>query len=183
VRIDNPVTRGLVDIIGKKSQSDSASHRVGAALFSMNLAVKTWGLGVGLGANRPSSFVTMLLSSVGIVGFVLFLIGVSRLIVDAHPLPQATPIVWGLCGLLLGKTVAEPALSTPLLWVFVGVLGAVSQAGPVGSSDRFPEMGRIREHTQPKSHHGLQRPGHHDGEAGPADRDVTTPIADGPLRA
>ena len=50
----------LVSIIGSiingKVGSSSFDSRTGVDQFSYLLALKTWGIGVGLGANRPSSF-------------------------------------------------------------------------------------------------------------------------------
>lgn len=125
----------IADIISSKAGSGSAAHRFASDRFSLDLLGHTHGLGVGLGANRPSSFLTMLLSCVGIIGTLLFVIVVFRALRGRFSDPAAVPIAWSLVALLTAKAIADPALSTPLLWITLGTLLASSVAQST-STDR-----------------------------------------------
>ncbi|WP_206541953.1 hypothetical protein, partial [Leucobacter celer] len=72
-----------LDIFTGKLGSKSLNSRSSSDTFSLDLAAHTWGLGVGLGANRPSSFATMLVSCVGLIGAIAFAIFVWRAIARA----------------------------------------------------------------------------------------------------
>ena len=51
-----------------KNESDSFKHRIFSDLFAINIFLETYGFGVGLGSNRPSSYLTSLLSNLGVLG-------------------------------------------------------------------------------------------------------------------
>jgi hypothetical protein len=109
----------------EKGGSDSALVRLGADLFALNLTLQTHGLGVGLGSNRPSSFVASLLSQVGVTGFVLFLFAALSTL---YRLPkQHRWIGMAAVGLLLSMALGMPDLSFPFLWILLA-LAAQSKA-------------------------------------------------------
>lgn len=123
-----PRVRSLLsDVIADKLASQSATNRFAADGFSFEIAQDTFGIGVGLGANRPSSFALMLLSTVGVVGLTLFAVASFRLIWPA--ISQSPATTWSMTALLIAKSVADPNLSTPLLWLSAGVLLAVPSGG------------------------------------------------------
>jgi hypothetical protein len=109
----------------EKGGSDSALVRFGADAFAFNLVLQTHGLGVGLGSNRPSSFLASLLSQVGVIGFVLF---VCAAWTTLWPLPKKDRWI-GLAalGLLLSMAFGLPDLSFPFLWILFA-LAAQSKA-------------------------------------------------------
>jgi hypothetical protein len=99
----------------EKSASSSALVRFGADAFSFQIALQTYGLGVGLGSNRPSSLFASLLSQVGIVGLVLF---IAACVCTLRGLPKEHRWI-GIAGLtlLLAMGFGEPDLSFPALWI------------------------------------------------------------------
>lgn len=118
----NPMTASLTKTITEKAASNSLLHRFASDMFSLDLTMHTWGLGVGLGANRPSSFLTLVMSSVGVIGFLLLVVVVYRTVRAAGSRPAWLPTVISLLALITAKVIAEPALSTPLLWFSLGLL-------------------------------------------------------------
>jgi hypothetical protein len=109
----------------EKGGSDSALVRFGADAFAFNLVLQTHGLGVGLGSNRPSSFLASLLSQVGVIGFVLFICAAWTTL---WPLPkQDRWIGMAALGLLLSMAFGLPDLSFPYLWILFA-LAAQSKA-------------------------------------------------------
>jgi hypothetical protein len=128
--------------VDDKIDSDSYQSRSTADLFSLDLAWQTWGLGVGLGSNRPSSFLAMLLSCTGLIGTVLFLAAVTRFVRHAARLPEFQPTAWALVALLVSKLVAGPDMSEPVMWILIGICANVAWRAsplPAGRAVRPPE--------------------------------------------
>ena len=117
--------------ISAKIESSSYTARSGADVFSFSLSLRTFGIGVGLGSNRPSSFVASLLSQTGVVGLTLFIIAVLTLIWHAIPHKAARPALWVMTSILLGKLFNGPDLGDPtgLLWLTMGVLAHFAATG------------------------------------------------------
>lgn len=132
VMIPNPVSSALWTVIEGKEGTDSLRNRLGSDLYSLDLVRETFGIGVGLGANRPSSFATLVLSNVGIVGFCLLGAAIVVAVVRARLRHEWRPAVVALLALILLKLIAEPALSTPMLWL---LLSCCVFAGRDGSGD------------------------------------------------
>jgi hypothetical protein len=109
-------------LTSEKSDTLSFLHRVSADLTAMNVFVSTWGLGAGLGSNRPSSLLMTFLSTVGIVGTILFAVFLFR-IVKAFPGKSAPSVMhwtfWSLVALLVAQTIAVPDLNRPVLWTLI----------------------------------------------------------------
>jgi len=131
-----PVVSYLGGLIGDKVASTSYFSRTEADLFALRLAVDTFGLGVGLGSNRPSSLWPMLVSCVGVVGTVAYLVLVLTLLVRAARVPIWRPMFWVLLAVLVTKSVAGSNLSDPLL---VFSLGLCAYAAARGSGAEEPE--------------------------------------------
>lgn len=108
----------LNDILFQKSSSISFNNRTSSDLYSLTLLSDTYGLGVGLGSNRPSSFLTYMLSNVGIFGSLLFAISLSLALYGA----KRSIFVWPFICYLVAKIISLPDVNDPLLWVFMGVL-------------------------------------------------------------
>lgn len=103
----------------EKGASNSALVRFGADAFAFNLLMKTHGLGVGLGSNRPSSLVAALLSQVGILGFLLFICAAWTTL--SHLLKEHRWIGMAGLGLLLSMALGLPDLSFPFMWVLLAI--------------------------------------------------------------
>jgi len=118
-----------------KTASLSFIHRFAADERAIQILWDTHGLGVGLGGNRPSSFVTSLLSNVGIIGFVLFLGFLLSLtgqrgrhrsfsipVSDEEYRLVFSALSWALWMTILGMVISVPDLPFPPLWIWVFVL-------------------------------------------------------------
>lgn len=122
-------------ILGGKIGSASMDVRTSSDAFSVELLWQTWGLGVGLGANRPSSFATMLVSCVGVLGTVAFAILIFQLVARARLHPLGAAPVWGLLAFLAAKAVSLPDLATPGMWILIAACAQIAWALPSSSPE------------------------------------------------
>ncbi|MGA7158554.1 MAG: hypothetical protein WBY53_17035 [Acidobacteriaceae bacterium] len=121
-----PAVRTLLlsQTLGKEG-SHSAIVRLGADAFAFNLFKETYGIGVGLGSNRPSSLAAAILSQVGFLGFVLFVRAAWKTL---SPLRKEQRwIGMAAVALLLSMALGVPDLSFPFLWILFS-LAAQSRA-------------------------------------------------------
>lgn len=138
----------VASVIGDKVASSSFTNRTGADAFALDLFLHTWGVGVGLGSNRPSTFLPGLLSTTGLIGVALFVWAVAQLLHAAWKRPEWRPTVLALLTLFLTKAVAGSDLSTPLMWL--GLAGCAFAAWSAGgdsaesplTSRTSPRLGR-----------------------------------------
>lgn len=112
--------------INDKVGSNSYAARTAADIFSLRLGLESYGLGVGLGSNRPSSLLPMLLSCTGLVGLALFLFLVARMLVGSARVERWRPAFWLLLTVVITKSIAGSNLSDPVL---VLALGMAAHAG------------------------------------------------------
>ena len=117
----NRLSAPIYDTIFYKTDTSSFTNRTASDLFSLHLVGDTFGLGVGLGTNRPSSFVTFVLSTTGVIGFGLLVVLVVFCLRRAWPVLETRSAAAALVALIVTKAVAVPDLSTPLFWVAIGV--------------------------------------------------------------
>ena len=123
-------------MVFEKNQSSSYEQRSFADSHSFELAKKTFGLGVGLGSNRASSFLPSMLSTIGVFGLAalaaLVVLLVRRPRGDAAVLAWHGPLAVSLLAAIAVLMVAGPDLSTPTIWVgmaaLVGVMSATETA-------------------------------------------------------
>jgi hypothetical protein len=125
-------------VIGDKVQSDSYAARSAADLFSLDLVGQTLGWGVGLGSNRPSSFLSMLLSCTGVIGTGLFFFAVARLVGGAYRIPAFQPSAWALVALLVTKCVTGPDMSEQPMWILMAVCANAAWRGPATAPTEAP---------------------------------------------
>lgn len=111
----------LTEQIEEKLTSTSYAARTAADLFSLELGVQTFGIGVGLGSNRPSSLWPMLFSCVGVIGTLAFLVLVYVLLRRSARLSGLRPFFWLLLAVVLSKSIAGSSLSDPLLQLALGL--------------------------------------------------------------
>jgi len=109
----------------EKAGTASALARLGADGYALALVGKTYGLGVGLGSNRPSSFLAALVSQVGIIGLVLFACAAWSTLQNIAK--EYRWIRTASLGLLLSMAFGVPDLSFSFLWVLFA-LAAQSKA-------------------------------------------------------
>jgi len=128
-------------VLLQKSDGDSFRVRIDSDLQSFKILWQTYGFGVGLGSNRPSSFFTFLLSNVGIMGFVslgLFLIALTRLALQSTKHLQQTTLhewavagAWGLWATIIAKITAQPDLSFSPMWAWIFFLASLCSISPI----------------------------------------------------
>ena len=119
-------TEILLELINKNS-SGSFMERNGSDRYTWQLITETFGLGVGLGGNRPSSFLMYLLSNIGIPGTILF---VGFLLTVTNPLiknfkilsSDQKALVLAFGAFFLGKCIGVPDLSDQYFWIILSIV-------------------------------------------------------------
>lgn len=111
----------VVGGVQSKLGTGSYRSRSTADSFSLRLGLKTYGIGVGLGSNRPSSLWPMLWSCTGFVGLFSFLALLVRVISSAVPAARWRPIVFALIAEVVCKTFAGSTIADPVLIMCLGL--------------------------------------------------------------
>lgn len=121
-------------ILSEKGDGDSFRVRIEADLHSFEILWRTYGLGLGLGGNRPSSFLALLVSNLGVMGllsFFLFMLSLSSLALsnvkawtNGSMAVYAVAAVWGLWALMIAKVFSQPDLSFAPLWIWSFLLAS-----------------------------------------------------------
>jgi hypothetical protein len=119
----------LTDQIVNKGTSQSFIARSAADLYAFTLAYQTHGIGVGLGSNRPSSLVAMIVSTLGVAGLALFLLLLVRLL--QNDLGPYSWLKWTTLGLVLDMSLGVSEFSFPLLWVLFALVARASQSSSI----------------------------------------------------
>jgi hypothetical protein len=131
-------------ILFEKSEGDSFGVRFEADIQSARILWESYGLGVGLGSNRPSSFLMFLLSNVGLLGCLLlftFIFSLSQMALQ-HTKQLSTgsfadwgsAAVWGLWTTIIAKMASQPDLSFSPMWVWVFLLASLCTFKPVAKA-------------------------------------------------
>lgn len=119
------VYSAIVGVADDKVVSSSYANRTAADDFSYGVLWDTYGLGAGLGSNRPSSFLAAALSAVGIVGTLLLAYAIFSMLRRSFAIRELRPAAWALVALLVSKVVAGPDLSDPVMWLLLASLAGV----------------------------------------------------------
>jgi hypothetical protein len=97
-----------------KGESGSFINRTAADLYSLQLLLRTYGLGVGLGSNRSSSVLTTLMSNVGVAGTLAFLVFYFKLFAN---LPEEYAwFKWAGFALFANMSMGIADITMPLMW-------------------------------------------------------------------
>jgi hypothetical protein len=136
----------LSDILWYKSQSHSGHERHSTILVALDVAAQTYGLGVGLGSNRPSGMLFYILSNVGIPGSIL-IVGLTsatrRVFVRAMRAadtpnkirPYARSAAWALAMYCVAMSISGADISSPHLWILwtlvIGIARYALEANPL----------------------------------------------------
>ncbi|MGT2425250.1 hypothetical protein [Amnibacterium kyonggiense] len=133
-------------VIDAKVGTSSYDERSSTDLYSYGLVLQTLGWGVGVGSNRPSSFLAALLAGTGVVGSVLFSGVVLRYSFRASRVSAIRPVLWCLFAILLAKLVASPDLSdtSGTMWLAIGALIGAASAHAAPAPDRLDRQPRHR---------------------------------------
>lgn len=118
------VTAFIESTINGKLGSSSYTDRTSLNTDSFRVFLDSYGLGVGLGSARASSFLPTLLSATGVIGTLLFTGAVASLIRRGLTIPACRPVVTTLVTLLVVKISAGPDISegSGILWLSLGLL-------------------------------------------------------------
>ncbi|MCW2816652.1 MAG: hypothetical protein JWN84_4107 [Nocardioides sp.] len=103
------------NLFSNKVDSDSYERRTASDVYSLQLFVDVYGTGVGLGSNKPSSLWPMLLSTVGVVGTVLFAAVCVTLVWRAARTTTWLGAATVVTSVVVTKSVAGSFLCEPLL--------------------------------------------------------------------
>jgi len=115
--IFSPLRDSLIEMTLQKQESGSFINRLAADAYALNLFVMTKGIGVGMGSNRPSSLITSLLSTVGLLGLIVFLLAYFKLLSNAarnHP-----ELLWAGLAFFLCLATSGPDYDQPWIWVLL----------------------------------------------------------------
>jgi len=118
----------LSDILWYKSQSHSGQERHSTILVALDVAMQSFGLGVGLGSNRPSGMLFYIVSNIGIPGSILIvgLISATRRVVvrtmrapdtSAKIRAYARSAAWALAMYCVAMCISGADISSPHLWI------------------------------------------------------------------
>lgn len=119
---DSTLKQAAIATTFDKADTISFLARGAADAYSFKLLASTYGLGTGLGSNRPSGFAAGLLGSVGIIGTTLFVVFIARLLRQVlsascgRDASSFAMVSWMLIGMLIAQAVAIPDLSWPPFW-------------------------------------------------------------------
>jgi hypothetical protein len=143
----DPVLRYARTIVESKQGSMSQSTRGYVDAHAYSLAWDTFGMGVGLGSNRASSLLALLLSSVGIVGTLLFAALVLRCFSRALRSREGAAPGLALLAYVAAAVVSSASFSSPVLWTLIaaGLSTYVVHAPPAPlhtASGTVPVRGR-----------------------------------------
>ncbi|HEY2120242.1 MAG TPA: hypothetical protein VGH37_13720 [Candidatus Acidoferrum sp.] len=119
----------------EKSDSLSFLHRLTSDAYALLIVKDTWGLGVGLGSNRPSSLIPAFLSTLGILGTLLFVLIIYR-VIRLYPGKKGPSYLqlsfWAFLTILIGGAIGVPDINRPTLWALFCV--AVAQLSAYSTS-------------------------------------------------
>ena len=116
---------GVGNVLAGRSQTVLGDLRPQADGHSLQLIASSWGLGVGMGSHRGSSFVLTLAACTGFAGLLLFAAGVGlqlRLLVtelSRAPHPASVFFLGAGVAILLGVAIAIPDQNWPVLWTLL----------------------------------------------------------------
>lgn len=120
-------------VVLDKSTSDSGFERSSWNAVSFQNFLDSWGIGVGLGTARASSFVIALLATVGLPGAVFYAIFLADVLLRRRGVPGSFPSDVrlaarnGCLGLLIGDLLVSPVIDQGL---FFCMLAAIASAKP-----------------------------------------------------
>ncbi|EUB99548.1 hypothetical protein PMI07_005829 [Rhizobium sp. CF080] len=145
--LDNDLYRKIYDYVDllllSKSTSSSAMVRGSWNLYAYQNFIDSFGLGVGLGTSRTSSFIFALLSNVGVPGTIFFFLFVLSVLLRQRSLPRSgTSDIQlsarnGCICIMIGALVAGPTVDLGLLFF---ILAGLAWARPATARVTVPQQ-------------------------------------------
>ncbi len=116
-----PVMEAVAEVIDGKQGGTSIETRGYVDNHAFLLNLQTGGFGVGLGNNRSSSMILMLLSTIGVIGTVLFAVIVLRAISRglSDPAKRATAVT--LVAFTAAASVSLADFVAPVMWLSIAL--------------------------------------------------------------
>jgi hypothetical protein len=136
----------LHNTLFNKTGSTSFQQRSFADYLALQIFVKTYGIGIGLGSHKANSLLLTLLSNTGLVGVLLFgafgwtLLGWKPRRPAQNRMLSVRPFRLGLAGLLLIHLFSNPNLSALTLWLAMGGMLALQAWERSRAPVAAPEM-------------------------------------------
>ena len=127
-------TPAIWDVVSRKDGGDSAAVRSYSNSIALDVLRESAFLGTGLGSNRASSLLLMLLSTIGVLGTILFLLLLgfaARRAMSSADIRSAGLALLVFC---IAAFVSLADFASPLLWSLLSV--CLCAGGPVALSDR-----------------------------------------------
>lgn len=118
-------SQALDSLLEGRNQTVLGDVRPEANWQALRVLADSWGLGVGMGSNRASSYLATLLSNRGLVGVLLFLTAVVlqfwALAMQIRRRPSAPAVFFFGSGLaaLIAVSIAIPDQNWPVLWMLL----------------------------------------------------------------
>jgi hypothetical protein len=120
--LDNEITNGQIlrTMLLEKAEGQSAKVRMYADTLALGAFLDSWGLGVGAGSMRSSSFFTTALATYGLVGTLALAIFWGVVLISClrshNKLDRA--IFFGIFGFMSGWLLSVPDINFSLIWLF-----------------------------------------------------------------
>ena len=126
------ITKIINFAIFKKTETSSFKNRAISDIHALKLFIQTYGLGVGLGSNRPSSLITYLLSQLGFVGTLLFFIFVLKIITYTKLRLKKSHFMgyyFLVPAVIISQILSYPDITNPTLWefIYIAIIASISQ--------------------------------------------------------
>lgn len=116
----------MVEILTTKAASESGIIRSMSNTMSFQMFLDTYGLGVGMGSNRCSSFFFNMLAGVGLIGTVLYAASMGflfrNLYQQIHNKAASFLFFWGVV-FTITQVLGIPDLSNPVFWAWMFLVG------------------------------------------------------------
>jgi hypothetical protein len=129
----------LTAVTVSKGDSGSFINRTASDLYSLHLLVETYGIGVGLGSNRTSSLVSTLLSNVGLLGTLAYVLFCFKLFAG---LPEEYSwLKWAAAAFFLNVGIGVADITMPMLWF--PILLAIQYRGAALPDGAYPDHKQI----------------------------------------
>lgn len=106
-----------------KVETNSFESRFTIDVIALQLAVESNFFGVGLGSHRSSSFITFIISNLGLPGFLMLVYIGLRIFVLPKRFRTSENVILSaaIFGFVLAKSIAGPDLSDDFLWFLVAL--------------------------------------------------------------
>lgn len=124
---DQSELKPKIDVMAKRLIVNKAKQQDGVRQLSnkraLEIVQETYGLGVGMGSNRASSFMASLVSNTGVLGALLFCSMLASLLWRYIKAPQLTDmqifVATALPTATLAMSLGIPDLNLPMYWGFI----------------------------------------------------------------